>query len=253
MINLSKESTGPGKSIDKKATQEELLKLQEQMSSLQNLLFAEKKYSLLIILQGMDAAGKDGTIAHVFSYMNPMGVNVKAFKEPTPEEREHDFLWRVHPHVPAKGMIEIFNRSHYEDILVPTVHKTVEKQIIERRYSIINSFEQNLADAGTVILKFFLHISKKEQKKRIEERLTIPEKKWKYDPADSAEEHNWDAYMSLYEKIFEACSPEFPWSIVPADHKWYRNYFIAKEIVKTLKSLKMKYPDKGNLMTNNLS
>lgn len=242
MINLSKEPTKPDKSIDKKSTQEELLKLQEQMDSLQNLLFAEKKHSVLIILQGMDASGKDSTVKHVFSFINPMGVNVKAFKEPTPEEKGHDFLWRVYPHLPAKGMIEIFNRSHYEEILVPTIHKTAEKELIERRYGIINSFEQNLSDSGTSILKFFLHISKEEQKKRIEERLTVPEKKWKYDPADSAEEKNWDAYMELYGKIFERCSPQFPWLIVPADHKWYRNYFIAKEIVKTLKALKMKYP-----------
>jgi len=177
MINLSKELTNPDKSIDKKTTQEELLELQEQMASLQNLLFAEKKHSLLIILQGMDAAGKDGTVKHVFSSTNPMGVNVKAFKEPTQEEKDYNFLWRVHPHVPAKGMIEIFNRSHYEDILVPTVHKTIEKKILERRYDIINSFEQVLSDSGTVILKFFLHISKGEQKKRIKERLTVPEKK----------------------------------------------------------------------------
>jgi len=242
MINLSKESTNPDKKTDKKKTEKETEDLKEKLFSLQNLLFAEKKNSLLIILQGMDASGKDGTIRHVFSSMNPMGVNVKAFKEPTPEEREHDFLWRVHSHAPAKGMIEIFNRSHYEDILVPTVHKTVDKKLLKRRYDIINSFEQNLSDGGTIILKFFLHISKKEQKERIEARQTMPQKKWKYDPADSAEESHWDTYMKLYEKIFERCGPAFPWLIVPADHKWYRNHFIAKEIVKTLESLKMKYP-----------
>ena len=243
MINLSKEPTESDKSVDRKSTEAETENLTEDLASLQTLLFAEKKHSLLIVLQGMDAAGKDGTIKHVFSSMNPMGVNVKAFKEPTEEEKAYDFLWRVYPHTPAKGMIEIFNRSHYEDILVPTVHKTVEKKILERRYDIINNFEQNLTDDGTVILKFFLNISKKEQKERIQERLTIPEKKWKYDPADTAEEHNWDAYMDLYEKIFERCGPHLPWLIVPADFKWYRNYFIAKEIVKTLKSLKMKYPE----------
>lgn len=243
MINLSKEPTKSDKKIDKKATEAETDKLKDEMASLQNVLFAEKKHSLLIILQGMDAAGKDGTVKHVFSSTNPMGINVKAFKAPTPEESEHDFLWRIYPHVPATGMIEIFNRSQYEDILVPTVHKTVEKQLVERRYSIINSFEQNLADSGTVILKFFLNISKDEQKKRIEERLKVPEKKWKYDPADKREEGYWDAYMEVYQKIFERCSPEFPWIIVPSDHKWYRNYIIANEIVKRLKSLKMKYPE----------
>jgi len=242
MINLSKLPTGPDKSIDKKKAEKEILAYKEELFSLQNILFAEKKHSLLIILQGMDAAGKDGTIRHVFSSMNPMGVNVKAFKAPTTEESEHDFLWRVHPHAPASGMIELFNRSHYEDILVPTVHKTVDEKVLERRYDIINSFEQNLSDSGTIILKFFLHISKEEQKERIEKRLTKPHKKWKYDPADSAEENNWNKYMKLYEKIFERCGPAFPWTVIPSDHKWYRNYAIAKEIVRTLKSLKMKYP-----------
>lgn len=243
MINLSKEPTESDKKTDKKVAEAETDKLKDEMASLQNVLFAEKKHSLLIILQGMDAAGKDGTVKHVFSSMNPMGINVKAFKAPTPEENEHDFLWRVHPHAPPRGMMEIFNRSHYEDILIPAVHKTIEEKIISRRYGIINSFEQNLADSGTVILKFFLHISKEEQKKRIEERLKVPEKKWKYDPADKREEGFWDAYMEVYEKIFEHCGPDFPWLIIPSDHKWYRNYLIAKEIVKALKVLKMKYPE----------
>ncbi|HTB30589.1 MAG TPA: PPK2 family polyphosphate kinase [Bacteroidia bacterium] len=242
-MNLAKTSTEPDKDIDKKSTGEETESLYKQMAPLQNLLFAEKKHSLLIILQGMDAAGKDGTIKHAFSSMNPMGIEVKAFKEPTEEEKAYDFLWRVYPHTPARGMVQIFNRSHYEDILVPTVHKLLDKKLLERRYTIINNFEQNLTDNDTVILKFFLHISKKEQKARIEERQTLPEKKWKYDPADKREESNWDAYMEVYEKIFERCSPELPWIIVPSDNKWYRNYIIAREIVKTLKSLKMKYPE----------
>lgn len=243
MINLSKVSTESDKSIDRKSTEEETAELYKQMAPLQNVLFAEKKHSLLIILQGMDAAGKDGTIKHVFSFMNPMGLNVKAFKEPTEEEKAYDFLWRVYPNTPAKGMIQLFNRSQYEDILVPSVHKLLDKQLLERRYDIINCFERNLSDNGTVILKFFLHISKQEQKERIEERLKDPQKKWKYDPADKKEAGNWDAYMEVYEKILERCSPDFPWLIVPADQKWYRNYFIAKEIVKTLKALKMKYPE----------
>jgi PPK2 family polyphosphate:nucleotide phosphotransferase len=243
MINLSKTPTESDKSIDKKSTEEETAELYKQMAPLQNLLFAGKEHSLLIILQGMDAAGKDGTIKHVFSCMNPMGIEVKAFKAPTEEEKSYDFLWRVYPNTPARGMVQIFNRSHYEDILVPTVHKLLDKQLLERRYDIINCFERNLFDNGTVILKFFLNISKKEQKERIKERQTDPQKKWKYDPADTREEGNWDAYMHVYEKIFEKCSPDFPWIIVPADQKWYRNYIIAKEIVKTLKSLKMKYPE----------
>jgi PPK2 family polyphosphate:nucleotide phosphotransferase len=242
MEHLSKISTDPPGSLNKKDAEKETEDLKEEMYNMQNVLYAEKKHSILIILQGMDSAGKDGTVKHVFSSMNPMGVNVKAFKAPTEEEKEHDFLWRVHPHAPAMGMIEIFNRSHYEDILVPTVHKTIDKSIIDRRYGIINSFERNLADSGTVILKFYLHISEKEQKERIGERLKIPQKKWKYDPADSAEEGNRNKYMELYERIFEECGKDFPWLIVPADHKWYRNYLIAKEIVKTMKGLKMKYP-----------
>jgi len=242
MINLSKEPTESPKNVDRKTTEAETEILKEKMAELQTLLFAEKKHSLLIVLQGMDAAGKDGTIKHVFSSMNPMGVNVKAFKEPTEEERAHDFLWRVYPHTPAKGMIEIFNRSQYEDILVPTVHKTLDKKLIERRYDIINCFEQNLHDNNTVVLKFFLNISRKEQKQRIKDRLKDSQKKWKYDPADSAEGGHWHKYMDIYEKIFERCSPKFPWIIIPSDHKWYRNYLIAEEIAKTLKSLKMKYP-----------
>ncbi|MGP8215649.1 MAG: PPK2 family polyphosphate kinase [Bacteroidia bacterium] len=242
MINLAKEPTRSELAIDRKKTEEETIKLRDKLFELQNVLFAERKHSLLIILQGMDASGKDGTIRHVFSFMNPMGINVTAFKAPTEEEKEHDFLWRVHKHAPAKGMIQIFNRSHYEDILVPTVHGDIDKKLVEKRYDIINSFEQNLHDSGTVILKFFLHISKEEQKKRLKERLTEPTKKWKYDPADKREAEHWDDYMKVYEKIFDKCSPEIPWIIVPADHKWYRSYIIAKEMVKTLKSLDMKYP-----------
>jgi len=243
MIDLAKELTKPDPGIDKKKTEEETDSLRKELSDLQNVLYAEQKHSLLIILQGMDASGKDGTIKHMFSYMNPMGLSVKAFKAPTEEETKCDFLKRVHEHTPAKGMIQIFNRSHYEDILVPSVHKTIDKELVERRYETINSFEQNLVDSGTVILKFFLNISKEEQKERIKERLTIPSKKWKYDPADKREALKWDEYMKVYEKIFDKCSPGLPWVIVPADSKWYRGYIIAKEVVKTLKSLKMKYPE----------
>jgi PPK2 family polyphosphate:nucleotide phosphotransferase len=242
MINLSKISTSPPDSFNKKKTEGETEKLKDELFDLQNVLFAENKHSLLVILQGTDASGKDGTVRHVFSCMNPMGVNVRAFKAPTEEERQYNFLWRIHKSVPPKGMIEIFNRSHYEDILVPTVHKELDKEVIERRYDTINSFEQNLVDSGTVILKFYLHISKGEQKKRIEERLTKTSKNWKYDPADKKESVKWDDYIKVYEKIFERCSKKLPWIIVPADNKWYRNYVIAKEIRDTLKSLKMKYP-----------
>jgi len=242
MASLANTPTKPTKDIDKHSAEKKTEALKSELFDLQSLLFAENKHSLLIILQGLDAAGKDGTIRHVFSAINPMGVNVKAFKAPTAEELAHDFLWRVNLHTPAKGMIEIFNRSHYEDILVPTVHKTLPKDEIEKRYDIINSFEKNLTANGTLILKFFLHVSAKEQAERIKERLTVPNKKWKYDPADTRESPNRNKYLEVYETIFKKCGPKLPWHIVPADKKWYRNYFIAKTIVDTLKGLKMKYP-----------
>jgi PPK2 family polyphosphate:nucleotide phosphotransferase len=242
MINLDKEPTKPKEHITRSKAEKKTKDFKKDLFNLQNLLYAEHKRSLLIIFQGMDASGKDGTVRHVFSSMNPMGINVKPFKVPTEEEMDYDFLRRVYLHTPAKGMIQIFNRSHYEEILVPSVHKTLSKERIEKRYTIINSFEENLKDNGTVIIKFYLNISKKEQGKRINERLKNPNKKWKYDPADKREAVNWDKYMKVYEKIFERCSPSIPWFIVPADRKWYRNYFIAKEIVSTLKSLKMEYP-----------
>lgn len=244
MINLDKEYTDPKEAITREEAEERTNSLKGELFDLQNLLFAENKRSLLIILQGMDASGKDGVIRHVFSSMNPMGIQVKAFKVPSEEEKSYDFLRRVHLHTPARGMIQIFNRSHYEEILMPTVHKTLTKEKIAKRYDIINCFEENLVENDTIILKFFLHISKKEQSKRIKERLTVAHKRWKYDPSDQREALFWDEFRREYEKIFERCSPAIPWTIVPSDHKWYRNYIIADKIVSTLKGLKMKYPEK---------
>jgi PPK2 family polyphosphate:nucleotide phosphotransferase len=212
---------------------------------LQNLLFAGQKYSLLIILQGMDASGKDGTIRHVFSAMNPMGVNIKAFKSPSEEEKSHDFLWRIHQHTPQKGMIEIFNRSQYEDILVPKVHRTIGKKTIAARFDLVNDFEKMLLAENTLLLKFFLHISPEEQKQRIKERLTVKHKKWKYDPSDTIEAKYWKEYRKVYEEVFQKCSKHAEWTIVPADNKWYRDYVIAKKVHSTLKALNMKYPS-GN-------
>jgi PPK2 family polyphosphate:nucleotide phosphotransferase len=213
-----------------------------QMQYLQGLLYAESKRSLLIILQGMDASGKDSTVKHVFGQINPMGIRVKSFKKPTPEEYSYDFFRRVHKHTPPKGMIHIFNRSHYEDVLVPAVHKLLPDEKINRRLGYINAFESMLHDHDTIILKFFLHISKEEQTRRFKRRLTNPNKLWKYDPSDIAEAKNWNLYSSVYETIFKKCSPQFPWIIIPSDDKWYRNYLIAKEIVDYLKTLPMKYP-----------
>jgi PPK2 family polyphosphate:nucleotide phosphotransferase len=241
-MKLEKEPTSPSKKVDKKTAEAETKKFQDELFKLQNLLYAEHKHSLLIILQGMDASGKDGTIRHVFNCVNPQGCDVKPFKTPTDEEKAHDFLWRIHSHTPAKGMMQIFNRSHYEDILYPLVHKLLPDKIIEKRFKAIDNFEKELTENGTVIIKFFLNISKKEQKKRLKERLTIPHKKWKYDPADKTEEKYWDDYMKVYEMIFKNSKNTIPWHIVPSDARWYRNYFIAKKLVETLNALNMKYP-----------
>ena len=244
MIKLKDYPTGAPNKFTKNSSKMALDKLQQELFLLQNILYAQSKHPILVILQGMDTSGKDGTIRNVFSCVNPMGCNVKSFKAPTQEELRHDFLWRVYPNLPAKGMIQIFNRSHYEDILVPAVVKSHPKKIIERRFDHINIFEKRLREAGTVILKFFLHISKKEQKRRIQRRLDDPRRQWKYDKSDKAAAKKWDAYQAVYEEVMTRCSPEIPWNIVPADDKWYRNYFIAKSLVAQLRSLKLEFPKK---------
>jgi len=226
----------------KKAINRELTALHKRLFSLQNVLYAEGKHPILIILQGMDTAGKDGVIRHVFSCVNPMGCNVKSFKTPTEVEQKHEFLWRIYPHLPAKGMIQIFNRSHYEDILVPSIHSTSPMADIGERYHFINCFEKQIQASGTVILKFFLHISKKEQTKGIEARKQDTHKKWKYDQSDEQEAKNLDDYSKVYNRIIERCSPEIPWLVVPADQKWYRNYYIAHRIVEQLETLSLRYP-----------
>ncbi len=242
MTHLKKISTTHPKHTDKKKAENSIKKFQEEIFKLQNVLYAQQKHSLLIILQGMDASGKDGTIKHVFSCVNPQGCNVKSFKSPTEEEKKYDYLWRIHAHIPPKGMMQIFNRSHYEDILFPTVHNLLPKKLIHKRFKEINEFEEQLKENGTVIIKFFLHISKKEQSKRLKDRLTDSHKKWKYDPGDKEEAKNWDEYMKVYEHIIDRCGHSIPWHIVPSDDKWYRNYYVAKTIADKLKSLKMTYP-----------
>lgn len=218
--------------------------LEKQMARLQEMLYAQGQQSLLVVLQAMDAGGKDGTIKHVFDQVNPQGVVVTAFKQPTPLELAHDFLWRVHQHVPAKGYIGIFNRSHYEDVLVVRVNNLVPREQWEKRYDQINAFERLLSDSGTRILKFFLHISKDEQKKRFQERLTEPEKQWKFSTGDLPVREQWDAYMEAYEAALTRCNTNYaPWHIVPANAKWYRNYVITRTIVKTLEDMHVAYPD----------
>lgn len=239
LANIAADETG---GLDKDTAEKELKDLIKEMADLQNVMYASKQASLLIVLQGMDASGKDGLIRNVFSGVNPQGCVVKSFKAPTEEECSHDFLWRIHPHAPAKGMFQLFNRSHYEDILYPTVHKTFSKDEIKRRYTAINHFEEHLQSSGTVILKFYLHISPKEQAERLQKRIEDPTKHWKYNAADKIEAGNWEKYMAVYEKIFEKCGKAIPWHIVPADNKWYRNVVIARKVVETLKALDMKYP-----------
>lgn len=230
------------KNVNKEKTKEKLEVILKELDELQNLLYAEKKYCLLMVIQGMDASGKDGLTRDVFTYMNPQGVSVKPFKEPTDEELSHDFLWRIHQHAPAKGMIQVFNRSHYEDVLVTRVHGKVDEKTAKARMIAINDFERLLIQHNnTHILKFYLHVSHDEQLKRLEERLRMPQKMWKYNEGDVAESNHWEKYMHCYEDVFNHCN-DVPWHIVPSDQNWYKSYLVAKTLRDTLKDLNMKYP-----------
>jgi PPK2 family polyphosphate:nucleotide phosphotransferase len=221
----------------------ELNRLNRRLEALQELLYAESKHRVLVILQAMDAGGKDGTIRRVFEGVNPQGVSVASFKIPTAEELAHDYLWRVHPHVPGNGQIAIFNRSHYEDVLIVRVRNLVAPHVWKRRYAHINHFERLLADEGTTILKFYLHIDRDEQRRRLQARVDRPEKRWKFRQGDLAERRRWDEYMRAYEDVLARTSTDWaPWYIVPANHKWYRDLVVSRVLVKTLEDLKMKYP-----------
>ena len=235
-------STRAPQGLDKKETKEKTLELLEELDELQYLLYAENKHSVLVILQGMDASGKDGVINNVFGQLNPQGVSVKSFKVPTAEELGHDFLWRIHLNAPSKGTIQVFNRSHYEDVLVTRVHGWCDDKTAEKRFDAINNFEELLLDHNaTEIFKFYLHISPEEQKERFQERLDDPRKHWKYNHKDSIEAGLWEKYMNMYEDVFENCQV-VPWTIVPADQNWYKEYLVAKTVVDRLKKLDMKYP-----------
>jgi PPK2 family polyphosphate:nucleotide phosphotransferase len=221
----------------------------KKLAALHDVLYAEHKHALLIVLQGMDASGKDGTIKHVMSGVNPQGCTVTSFKQPTPQELDHDFLWRIHAAVPAKGSIGIFNRSQYEDVLIARVHKLVPRQEIEHRYSEINAFEKMLVDNGVTILKFFLHMSREEQGRRFKARLTDPDKGWKSSAADFKERKYWDEYRTAYEDAIAKCSTkQAPWYVIPSDHKWFRNYAVSEVVIRTLRSLRMKYPEASTIM-----
>jgi len=226
-----------------KQAEEEIERYQQRLCELQELLYAERQHSLLICLQAMDTGGKDGTINHVLAAMNPQGCRVVAFRQPSAEEVAHDFLWRIHRPAPAKGEVVIFNRSHYEDVLIVRVHNLVPKNVWSRRYNQINDFEQALTEQGTHILKFYLHISKEEQLARFKDRLDDPTKQWKISEADYKERDFWDDYMAAYEEALMRCSTEHaPWFVIPANHKWFRNLAVARIVVEHLEELKMTYP-----------
>ena len=235
--NYSRDAQGKSQAKDRTR---DLIK---QLAGLQERLYANGSRALLVVLQGMDTSGKDGTIRHVMSGVNPQGCKVVSFKTPTPEELRHDFLWRVHQHVPAKGEIGIFNRSHYEDVLVTRVHGEISDALARQRFTLINRFEQLLIDNGTAIIKFFLHISKQEQKQRLEERIEDPDKRWKFNEGDLDERKLWSAYRKAFEQMLPATSTRHaPWYIVPANHKWYRNLVVAELVVEALERMKLKMP-----------
>ena len=230
--------------VNKKEGRKQLLGLNQRLESLQELLYSEHKHKVLIVLQAMDTGGKDGTIRHVFEGVNPQGVRVASFKKPTPEELDHDYLWRVHDHTPSSGGLTVFNRSHYEDVLIVRVLSLVPEERWSRRYEHINSFEKLLADEGTTILKFYLNISLEEQAERLQARLDDETRQWKFNKGDLEHRALWDKYMEAYEAALSLTSSDHaPWYIVPANRKWYRNIVIAQTLVDALEGLNMEYPD----------
>ncbi len=242
-ITLADRDPGETMGLDKEAAAEKTEKNIARLDELQYLMYGEHRRALLVVLQGMDGAGKDGTIRHVMRGLNPQGCRVTSFKAPSAEEAEHDFLWRVHRVVPSSGEVAIFNRSHYEDVLAARVRKLVPKTVWTRRYDHINRFEQLLTDSDIVIAKFFLHVSKDEQGRRFEERLRDPTKQWKLSPSDFEDRKHWDDYVAAYEDALTRCSTsDAPWFIVPADKKWFRNFAVSRILVETLEALDMRFP-----------
>lgn len=233
----------PLSSGNKLADREEVVQLSERINTLQDILFAERRRKVLVILQGMDTSGKDGTVRRVFQRVNPLGMRVTSFKTPTAIEREHDYLWRVQAQLPGAGEMVVFNRSHYEDVLITRVHGWIDDAEAKRRFRHFNDFERLLTDTGTVILKFFLHISNAEQKRRLRERLQDGTKHWKFDPSDLSERDKWTEYMRAYEQALGATSTEVaPWHVVPADSKTHRDLVIARASVRALEDMNLQYP-----------
>lgn len=230
------------KEWDKDKIQEKTKKILKKIGELQNKMYAQNKYSLLIVLQGIDASGKDGVTKGLVKYCNPLGVKIHSFKKPTEEEYAHDFLWRVHNAAPRKGELKIFIRSHYEDILVPSVEKYIPEEVIEKRYKVINDFEKLLENNGTVILKFFMNVSMEAQKERLMERIELKEKHWKHKDGDWDTREKWDKYMEVYERILNTCNV-VPWNIVPSDKNWQKTHAVAETVLKALEDLELKWPE----------
>jgi PPK2 family polyphosphate:nucleotide phosphotransferase len=242
-VKLSKYDADYHSDYHKSAAKEILSELQKRKAELQERLYAEGKQSLLVVLQAMDTGGKDGTIRRVFTGINPLGLKIASFKRPTDEELAHDFLWRVHKQVPRKGLIGIFNRSHYEDVLVVRVNQLVSDEVWKARYDHINDFEKMLHDNGTRILKFYLHISKDEQKQRLQDRINEPDKNWKFEMGDLPVRERWDDYMQAFEDVLTRCNTSYaPWHIVPANRKWYRDLVVCQRIVETLEDMNPQFP-----------
>jgi len=233
---------------DRDAAEDEFRQLRDEFVELQPKLYAEGRQKLLIVLQAMDAGGKDSTIRKICQGVNPQGVEVSSFKKPSTEELSHDFLWRIHRRVPAAGMVGIFNRSHYEDVLVVRVHDIVPESVWRPRYDLINQFENHLTASGTTIVKFFLHISKGEQKERLQDRLDRPEKHWKFEIADLNKRAFWDDYQLAFQDMLNECTTNVaPWHVIPADQKWYRNVAIMRVIVDTLRKMDPQFPESDDL------
>ena len=226
---------------DKKDTEKKTKKMLKEIGELQHKMYAQGKYSIIVVLQGTDASGKDGVTKGLLRYCNPVGIEVHSFKKPTDLEYAHDFLWRVHNVCPEKGVMQVFIRSHYEDILVPSVEKFIPAEIIEKRYDTINTFEKMLEDHGTKVLKFFLNVSKEVQEERLKERIELKEKHWKHKDGDWDTREKFDQYLKVYQKVLARCN-DVPWHIAPADKNWQKLYAVAEVVLKTLKELDLQWP-----------
>ncbi len=241
MIDLSKISTTAPKGFEKSAAKSETSRITRRIGELQHVMYAQKKHSLLIVFQGMDGSGKDGASRKVFRHCSVTGISAKSFKKPTSLELEHDFLWRIHKHTPKRGRIQIFNRSHYEDVLIQRVNKWIDEDTVDHRIEAINDFERNLwRDNSTTVLKFYLHISESMQKEKLQERIDNPNKNWKHNDGDWEERKKWKLYMKCYADVINRS--EIPWIIAPVDQRWYRDYFIASRVLEAMESLNLQIP-----------